>query len=139
MKHLFSTVLLACLCGIACAQTEEAMPEHSIDRRISACKTQNPTTLGLIECDLKGYEEWTLEMETLYDRLMRRISPELQQNLKEQQVAWLKMRDVQLAFNNEFYQGRGHLGLLMIASSKTDFSRRRAMDLQTYLEILDMK
>ncbi len=124
--------------GFLYAQTDLG-GEHPIDQRISACKTDNPTTLGLIECDLKGYEEWTEEMERLYDLLMRQLSPKEQENLKAQQIAWLKMRDLQLEFNNEFYKGRGHTGLLMIASSKTDFSRRRAMDFQTYLDILNMK
>lgn len=119
------------------AQTQST--EHPIDQRISACKTAKPTTLGLMECDFKGYEEWTEEMERLYDVLMRQLSAKEQENLKEQQIAWLKMRDLQLEFNNQFYEGRGHTGLLMIASSKTDFSRRRALDFQTYLDILNMK
>ncbi len=139
MIRFFLCVCVTLSISVYASAQSEMSSEPPIDQKISACKTENPTTLGLIECDLQGYQEWTTEMERLYDILMRQLTPAEQENLKEQQIAWLKMRDLQLEFNNRFYEGRGHTGLLMISSSKTDFSRKRALDFQTYLDILNMK
>jgi len=116
-----------------------AQTEHPIDRQITDCKAQDPTTLGIIGCDLKGYEQWTVEMGRVYDLLIQQLDADSQRILKDQQIAWVNMKKLQQEFNNKFYEGKGHAGLMMISSSQTESVRKRALELKTYLDVLNIK
>ncbi len=133
-------LLMVCALGTTlAAQAQTFAEDHPIDQEISACKTENPNTLGFVECDMEGSRRWLAEMESVYMELEGLLGENERQLLADQHEAWKNYCSLQLAFNETFYRGRGHEGLLMIASSRTDLYRQRTLSLKIYLDMLMLK
>jgi uncharacterized protein YecT (DUF1311 family) len=118
------------LSGTAMAQ------QHSIDQEIDQCKSAKPNLLGQIECELMGYQKWNAEMERLYNQLLVQLDEQSKLVLKEEQLAWATLRDVHFEFYEKFYGRKEGQYLTLMASSKTDFVRQRARELQLHLNEL---
>ena len=136
MKHLtkisFSVLFIICLNFGASAQSA-----HPIDMAIDSCVKMRSGTLELIQCELEGYENWNAEMEKLYKLLMEELELDAQKVLQQQQESWIKTRDFTFKFQDKFYGTRGLQWAKMMASSKTDIVRKRAIELQIYLNVID--
>ncbi|MEH0156995.1 lysozyme inhibitor LprI family protein [Limibacter armeniacum] len=112
---------------------------YPIDTMIMKCKQENSSNLGVLECDMKGFELWTTEMEKNYDLLFKQMDREGQRMLQEQQTLWRKMMEAQLEFNHYYYKNKGTSGMLIISSEKTQIVRKRALELRGHLERLVLK
>lgn len=138
MKRFF--LLIAFVHLLVLAATAQQQPAaagtpaaHPLDVEIERCISQNATLLGSVECHLIGYQKWTAEMERIYTALLAKLDDESKLILKDQQTQWLKLRDAQFEFNEKFYGKRG--AFVLMASVKTDVARRRALELQGYLDL----
>ncbi len=109
---------------------------HRIDVMINQCYNQNPTPLGIITCEVNGYKMWYEEMEKAYDELMTLLKIKDKEILKTNQIEWDKVRKSTFNLNEEIYDDKQ---ILLVASSKTDFVRRRAKELLGYIDFIQHK
>ena len=121
------------LLAAARAGVQAQQQQHPIDAEIDQCKASKASLLGQIECELNGYQKWSAEMERLYNLLLERLRGDAELIMKEEQLAWVALRDVRFEFYDKFYGDQNSQFLTLIASSKTDFVRRRAKELQLRL------
>lgn len=133
MINFFRIAFVACFCFIATAVSAQIEQQHPIDTEIDQCKAAKSSLLGQIECELQGYQKWSAEMERMYTLLLERLRGDAELILKEEQLAWVALRDVRFEFYDKFYGNQSGQYLTLIASSKTDFVRHRAKELQLRL------
>ncbi len=128
LLRLFFAVLVF---SVGMAFQASAQQQHPIDTEIDQCKASKTSLLGQIECELMGYQKWTAEMERMYNLLLEKLDGEAKLILKEEQLAWVALRDIRFEFYEKFYSNSTGQYLTLIASSKTDFVRSRATELQS--------
>lgn len=127
-------ILFICILAVFSANAQIAI--HPIDAEMSSCKSQKSDILGQIECEITAYQKWSLEVDRVYNVLLTQLDNDTRLVLKEEQLAWTKLRDVHLEFNSKFYGKQGPMMLTLLASKKTDFIRQRAVELNAYLVAL---
>jgi uncharacterized protein YecT (DUF1311 family) len=112
---------------------------HPIEVETEKCMSEKPTTMGIIECQIKAAGQWNDEMNRTYKQLLSKLPAQDQDNLREQQATWDKLKDLEMAFAEKVYSNKGNSLLTLIASEKTDYVKQRALRLQSYLDILERK
>lgn len=137
MTKLLKPFLGIALCLLLASQAQAQQQQHPIDTEIDQCKGSKPNLLGQIECEIMGYQKWSAEMERLYTLLLSQLDEQTKLVLKEEQLAWAALRDVHFEFYEKFYSRKEGQYLTLMASSKTDFVRQRAHELQLHLNELN--
>ena len=131
MTKLFRLLFVAAIFSTTFAfQVNAQQQQHPIDTEIDQCKASKTSLLGQIECEIMGYQKWTAEMERMYNILLEKLDGQSKLVLKEEQLAWVAFRDIRFEFYEKFYGSSTGQNLTLIASSKTDFVRRRVTELQ---------
>ncbi|MDW7690685.1 lysozyme inhibitor LprI family protein [Flammeovirgaceae bacterium SG7u.111] len=114
-------------------QQTQQVQQHPIDIEIANCYSVKPNTMGILECEIMGYNKWNGEMERLYDQLAARLNEDAKLVLKDQQLAWMKYRDLQFEFFEKIYGDR----IPVLAANRTDVIRKRAKELQVHLDAMN--
>ncbi len=114
----------------------EAQALHPIDSALHKCLELNTSSFGVIECELERYRKWNDELDRVYDELMSQVTDQERQMLIEQQVAWVRYRDLQFKMNEKFYGSRGSIWMPVIASAKGNLVKNRVLELQAHLNLL---
>ena len=135
-KLIFLLICLVSLSTQLSAQSE-AQGLHPIDSALHKCLELNTSSFGVIECELERYRKWSEELDRIYDELMMKVSDEERTMLIEQQVTWARYRDLQFKMNEKFYGERGSIWMPVIASLKGNIVKNRAIELQSYLSLLE--
>ncbi len=110
----------------------DAMAQHPIDAEISECYNNNPSKLGIMECEIMGYQKWKAEVDRVYQILLGKLDEEGQLILKEQQLAWEALIKLEFELNEKLYANQ----ISLLATTTTDLMRKRAMELQSHLDVL---
>jgi uncharacterized protein YecT (DUF1311 family) len=118
------------------AQTAEK--RHPIDMRLDECLKKDPSTAGMLECLGKAYTSWDAELNAIYKKLLASLPAEGQNALRESQRAWLKYRDQEFLLLEKLYGlMEGSMYQTMQAADRVDFVRKRALELSSYLDVLE--
>ena len=112
---------------------EEKEKKHPIDVWLEKCIEKDSSTAGMIKCSGKAYEMWDKEMNKVYQELMKKLSPEEKELLKESQKQWLKFRDSEFRFLDKFFEGYGTILPVLKAGEKISIIKERTKRLDSYL------
>ncbi len=118
------------------AQTaEKRLP---LDMRLDECLKKDPSTAGMLECLGQAYLSWDAELNTAYQKLLAKLPAEGGAALRDSQRAWLKFRDQEFLLLEKLYGlMEGSMYRTMRAADRVDFVRKRALELSSYLDVLE--
>ena len=85
-----------------------------------------------MECEIMGYQKWKAEVSRVYNILLGKLDEEGQLILKEQQLAWEALIKLEFELNEKLYAQQ----ISLLATTTTDLMRKRAMELQAHLDVL---
>ena len=112
---------------------EEQEKKHPIDEWLERCIEKDSSTAGMINCSGKAYEMWDKELNKVYQKLMKKLTPEERKKLQESQRQWIKFRDAEFGFINDLYLGIGTMIPVIKYGQKLYFVKQRVLQLQEYL------
>ncbi len=113
---------------------------HPIDSWLTGCMEKEPSTQGANACLGQALVRWDSEMNRVYRELNGRLEAEKRNTLREAQRAWVAFRDMELAWLGEFY-GRlqGSMYGSMLAADRLEVTRKRALELDSLLDVLEQE
>ncbi len=130
-NFVLTVVLVFTFVGISFS--EEKQEKHPIDMWLEKCIEKDPSTTGMINCSNKAYEMWDKELNKVYQELMKKLSPEEKELLKESQKQWLKFKDAEFRFIDGLFLGYGTVVNVEKVDQKYEFLKARVLQLQEYL------
>jgi len=141
MKTVTRTVVFVLLSAAAFArwgvQSFADDAAHPIDRALDACVEKNSSTAGMVRCNDRALKAWDTELNKNYRALSARLKAKDRAALKEAQQQWLRFRNREYRLIAAMY-GRldGTMYAPMRVAAAMQISRRRALELRGYLELL---
>ena len=119
----------------AVAEEESAHPiDVEYERRIDA----DPSTSGMIDASVWAAKEWDKLLNKNYQELMKNLSEGEQSKLRASQRKWIEYRDLEFAFNAEYWSKfQGTLYRVIPYDHQAEFVKTRALELGGYLENLE--
>jgi uncharacterized protein YecT (DUF1311 family) len=116
---------------------EEKEKEHPIDVWLEKCmEKENYTTAGMLNCSSQALDKWDKELNRVYKELIKKLSPEEKELLKQSQQQWIKFRDTEFKFLDNLYLGTGTIIPVMKMGDKLEISGRVEM-LEGYLNYIN--
>ncbi|MCC7430749.1 DUF1311 domain-containing protein [bacterium] len=135
MKNLL-TITFTVLSVIAYGQTDKT---HQIDKELQNCldSSENYTTSGMSGCVSEATKKWDAELNKKYKQLMNLLPAEQKEKLRTAQREWIKYRDKELEFSNQFYNEMGGSMWTPVAAGKNlDLTKQRTLELEKYISVL---
>ena len=117
--------------------SEEKEKKHPIDVWLESCIEKNWTTAGMRMCTSQALDKWDKELNMVYKELMKKLSPEEKELLKQSQLQWIKFRDAEFKFLDNLYLGTGTIIPVMIMGDKLDIVSERVKILEKYLNYIN--
>ncbi|MBX0310367.1 MAG: DUF1311 domain-containing protein [Sulfurihydrogenibium sp.] len=118
--------------------SEEKEKKHPIDVWLEKCmEKENYTTAGMLSCSSQALDKWDKELNRVYKELMKKLSPEEKELLKQSQQQWIKFRDAEFKFLDNLYLGTGTMIPVMIMGDKLDIISERVKMLEGYLNYIN--
>jgi len=134
LKYL---MILCAVVSMNAAIAAEKELKHPIDVWLEHCINSNPTTAGMNTCTAEAINKWDEEMNKVYRELMSRLSVKQKIALKKSQVAWLKFRDEEFNFLDNFYSDfQGTMWSNILMGEKLSILKQRTLMLHIYLKNL---
>ncbi len=140
-KTMKNSIILALIFVLISASSSFAqLNEHPIDIEIRNCFNSNPSSLGIIECEIMGLQKWSAEVESLNKKIVQKIDKHLLEAYTKNFTQWEELKKTQFEFYSKAYEKyKGTKGITLTASSKTDFVRNKALELQELLYMIEHK
>ncbi|MCX6567323.1 MAG: DUF1311 domain-containing protein [Candidatus Aminicenantes bacterium] len=114
--------------------------KHPIDAWLEECTAKDESTAGQLACLATAYGKWDAELNRVYQELMNKLPEDSRPALKAAQVAWLKHRDEEFKLLAALYDPLdGTMYGLMKTADRVDIVRKRALELSSYLDVLENK
>jgi uncharacterized protein YecT (DUF1311 family) len=114
--------------------------KHPIDAWLEECTAKDESTAGQLACLATAYEKWDAELNNVFKELMNKLPEDARPALKSAQISWLNHRDEEFKLLDALYNSMdGTMYGLMRAADRVDFIRKRALELSSYLDVLDNK
>jgi uncharacterized protein YecT (DUF1311 family) len=141
MKKIFALTLITYFClSSATAGTVSAyepIEKHPIDIAIESKMDADPSTAGMVEAYEWGIKEWDKLLNKNYNALIKKLGKEDQELLRASQREWIKYRDLEFKFNENYWAGfQGTMYVTFPLAFQSNFVRERALRLGYYLEDL---
>ena len=143
-RRIFLTSWAMCLLFLAAASaaragSDDARPQHPIDRAFDACDEHSIGHAGHLNCLGKALMSWDREIDRVYRALHAKLTPSAQRALEKSQRAWIQFRDSERALLAEFYNHiDGSMWRQCHAGDLMELSRDRALALQSMLDPLTL-
>jgi uncharacterized protein YecT (DUF1311 family) len=132
-------VLAVALCFAGGAFADDEGEKHPIDAELEERIDADPSTAGMIEACQWAEGEWDKLLNENYQALMKKLDKKNQDRLRASQREWVKFRDLEFAFNGNFYGGMdGTMFQTIAVGDRADFVRERALKLGSYLNSLEL-
>jgi uncharacterized protein YecT (DUF1311 family) len=132
LKHLLLAMALLATPGSA-----QERKEYPIDKALEHCTDKDGSTAGMVNCIDKAYAAWDKELNRVYNELARVLDQPGKQALKTAQQEWIKYRDVEFKLIDSVYEKlEGTMYIPMRADSRMQIVKRRAIELNDYLDLL---
>lgn len=117
---------------------EEKEKKHPIDVWLEKCtEKENYTTAGMLNCSSQALDKWDKELNRVYKELIKKLSPEEKELLKQSQLQWIKFRDAEFKFLDNLYLETGTIVPVMIMGDKLDIVSERVKILEKYLNYIN--
>jgi uncharacterized protein YecT (DUF1311 family) len=144
VKIFLAAILAAfCFCAFSeatLAEASEIVEDHPIDIQLEKEIDADPSTAGMIKAIQKAIEAWDKELNKNYQALMKKLDKKNQEKLRASQREWVKYRDLEFEFNNNFWANfDGTMYLLFPLDFQLEFIKERTLSLGSYLEGLSME
>jgi len=111
--------------------------KHPIDFQLKHCIDSNSTTAGMNTCTFEAINSWDKEMNKVYKELMAALPVNQKAMLKKSQVTWLKFRDKEFNFLDNYYDNfQGSIWSNVLLGGKLNILKQRTLMLQAYLQYL---
>ena len=118
----------------------EPVENHPIDVALEKKIDDDPSTAGMIEAFEWAIGEWDKLLNVNYNALMSKLDKKEQERLRASQREWIKYRDLEFAFNENYWAAfNGTMYVSFPLSFQSDFVRERALRLGYYLEDLNQR
>jgi uncharacterized protein YecT (DUF1311 family) len=117
--------------------SEEKEKKHPIDVWLEKCmEKENYTTAGMLNCSSQALDKWDKELNRVYKELIKKLSPEEKELLKQSQRQWIKFRDAEFKWISGLYLGIGTNIPLEKMSIMLDIVKERVKMLEEYLDLV---
>jgi len=143
MKKTTTFIFAAILCFCLFSGVEKtafayvAVEKHPIDIEMQRMLDEDSSTAGVLDAYGFAVQEWDKLLNENYKALMQRLNKEEQEKLRASQLAWIKYRDLEFAFNKEHWgKFQGTMYVPFSPGYQVNFVRERALRLGYYLEDL---
>jgi uncharacterized protein YecT (DUF1311 family) len=115
--------------------SKEKEKKHPIDVWLEKCmEKENYTTAGMLNCSSQALDKWDKELNRVYKELMKKLSPEEKELLKQSQQQWIKFKDAEFKWIESFYNSReGTMFPVMGMGEKLHLVSERVKVLEGYL------
>lgn len=114
--------------------------KHPLDLWLDGCMQKNPSTQGMNECLAMAYEKWDQELNRAYRELLSRLDEPSRGILRESQRAWISFRDSEFLLLDKIYRSmEGTLYGTMRLADRVDLIKRRTLELQSYVDVLNSR
>ena len=135
MQIIKRTLLVLTLMATPCLAQEKQ--DHPIDQALERCIDKDGSTAGQVNCIDKAYGSWDKELNRVYNELMGMLDGPGKQALKTAQLEWIKYRDLEFKLTDSVYDKlQGTMFIPMRADHRMQIIRKRAIELQDYLDLL---
>jgi len=130
---IFLIVLSTSFCSTVLGQ--ENSDTDIIDKNLNACldSSQNYTTYGMTQCEVRAEDAWSKELNKYYKLLMQTLTEDEKQKLKISQKNWLVYRDSENTFSSTIYN---HMEGTMWGTAKImaglELIKHRTLELKGY-------
>ena len=132
MKILLTTILTI-FTVITYGQVDST---YQIDKELQACldSSENYTTKGMTDCVSMATQKWDVKLNKAYKELLDLLTAEQKEKLKIAQRQWIEYRDKEIEFSNQlYYDMQGTMWIPVAAQTKLDLTRKRTIELETYI------
>ena len=136
---IFAAILCFCLFSGAekTAFAYTPVEKRPIDIAMQKMLDEDSSTAGILDAYGFAIKEWDKLLNENYKALMQRLSKEEREKLRAAQLAWIKYRDLEFAFNKEFWMKfKGTMYVPFSPAYQVRFVKERALRLGYYLEDL---
>jgi len=133
----FTAVFCVCLFSGAqrAAFAYVTVEKHPIDIAMQKKLDEDSSTAGILDAYEFAMKEWDKLLNENYKGLMQKLTKEEQEELRASQLAWIKYRDLEFAFNKGFWgKFKGTMYIPFSPGYQVHFVRERALRLGYYLE-----
>ena len=140
MKNILKYLLVVLLCFVFFNMTKpawayEADEKHAIDIELEKRIEADSSTFGIMGAYTQATFEWGKLLNQNYQALMQKLNEEDQARLRETQRAWIKYRDLEFAFSNQYWGGfQGTMYRVVAGVYQANVVRDRALRLESYLK-----
>lgn len=141
-------VSLAMNLGLKVSGVPEFLPDqkdalvtriHFIDKALEECIARDNSTTGMTSCTYEACKLWDAELNRVYNQLRAVLNPDAKKALKAAQLKWLKYRDSEFRLIDSIYSSlEGTMFIPMRAGDRMDIVKNRAMELESYLDLINM-
>ena len=136
---IFTPAFISCFCLFATmAKTVSACEEaekHPIDIALEEKIDADSSTFGMMDAYEWAASEWDKLLNENYSALMKNLDKEDRERLRASQREWIKYRDLEFRFNENFWAGfDGSMYRIFPLAYQSNFVRERALKLGHYLE-----
>ncbi|MEZ4903577.1 MAG: lysozyme inhibitor LprI family protein [Spirosomataceae bacterium] len=139
MKFVISLFFTFSL-SISLGFTQETAPNHPIDVALDKCMDKNPSTQGMVGCLEDAYKKWDAELNKNYKALSLKLDTKQKTALLAAQRKWIEYRDLEFKALGSVYETmEGTMYQPMIVNDRLEVVKKRALDLKSYLDLLEMK
>lgn len=106
--------------------------QNPIDHALEQCLNGASTTVAMVSCYDRASQAWDSEMNTQYGQLMKRLTSESKNKVRDAQRQWLAYRDSwQSASAAYFNSTQGTLAQISLAAQRVDLVRNQALLLRS--------
>ena len=106
--------------------------QHPIDQQLQQCLNRESSTAGMSQCYSTATQAWDKEMNAQYTGLMKTLTGEPKDKLRQAQRAWLTYRDSwRDASVSYFSRTQGSVAALNIGAGQVSLVRNQALMLQS--------
>ncbi|MBK8508451.1 MAG: DUF1311 domain-containing protein [Candidatus Competibacteraceae bacterium] len=98
------------------------------------CGSRSGDSVYVMDCIAERYQAADKELNELYHEAMKSLTDEGKKKLENAQQAWLKYRDVSLAFITEINRKTGSTGNVIIEDYRVTLVKKRIAELQYVLK-----
>ncbi|MBZ6392549.1 MAG: DUF1311 domain-containing protein [Pantoea dispersa] len=119
---------LACLFASSVAMAQQ----NPIDQQLNQCLNKESSTAGMSQCYSTANKAWDKEMNAQYSQLMKKLTGEPKDKLRNAQRAWLAYRDSWTeASRSYFLSSQGSMAALSVGAQGVSLVRNQALMLQS--------
>ena len=113
--------------------------EKEIESQLKKCLDKDYSTAGQLNCTYAATKSWDLQMNKYYNLTLKKLPKAQQSKFMSAQKAWLKFRDAEFAFIDDYYYNakQGTMFSIMAEGDKMNIVKERAMQLKVYYVVLD--